>query len=105
MNIKEVSKAVQAIRLAGNEDGIISIRGNEVHLNNETFESALAEYRMKPIIANRDSEDLPHEVAFIHDNIVYYSLYTLERMEEKIGGIPNSRKLNGSWESSGFNFK
>ncbi|NMW17244.1 hypothetical protein HKK71_28585, partial [Bacillus paranthracis] len=33
MNIKEVSKAVQAIRLAGNEDGIISIRGNEVHLN------------------------------------------------------------------------
>ncbi|PGW24574.1 hypothetical protein COD95_09450 [Bacillus thuringiensis] len=105
MNIKEVSKAVQAIRLADNEDDIISIRGNEVHLNNETFESALAEYRMKPIIANRDSEDLPHEVGFIHDNIVYYSLYTLERIEEKIGGIPNSRKLNGSRESSGFSFK
>ncbi|WP_257141457.1 hypothetical protein [Bacillus toyonensis] len=70
MNIKEVSKAVQAIRLAENEDGIISIRGKEVHLSNETFESALAEYRIKPIIANRESEEFPHEVAFIHANIV-----------------------------------
>ncbi|PGA92159.1 hypothetical protein [Bacillus toyonensis] len=96
MNIKEVSKAVQAIRLAGNEDGIISIRGNEVHLNNETFESVIAEYRMKPIIANRDSEDHPYEVSFISENAIYYSIYTSERMEEKIGGIPNSRKLNGS---------
>lgn len=105
MNIKEVSKAVQAIRLAGNEDGIISIRGNEVHLNNETFELTLAEHRMKPIIAKRESEEYPYEVAFIHDNIVYYSIYTSERMEEKIAGIPNSRKLNGSRESSGFTCK
>ena len=105
MNIKEVSKAVQAIRLAGNEDGIISIRGNEVLLNNETFESVLDEYRMKPIIANRESEEYPYEVAFISDNVVYYSIYTSERMEEKIAGIPNSRKLNGSRESAGFSCK
>ncbi|MGR2746509.1 hypothetical protein [Bacillus sp. N6] len=105
MNIKEVSKAVQAIRLAGNEDGIISIRGKEVHLSNETFESILAEYRIKPIIAKRESEELPYEVAFISENVVYYSIYTSERMEEKIGGIPNSRKLNGSRESSGFSCK
>ncbi|MGG0360370.1 hypothetical protein ABEY57_13355 [Bacillus tropicus] len=105
MNIKEVSKAVQAIRLAGNEDGIISIRGKEVHLSNEVFESVLPEYRNKPIIANRESEEYPYELSFISDNVIYYSIYTYERMEEKFGGIPNSRKLNGSRESSGFSFK
>lgn len=105
MDIKEVNRAVQAIRLAGNEDGLISIRGNEVLLNNETFESVLDEYRMKPIIAKRESKEYPYEVAFISENVVYYSIYTSERMEEKIAGIPNSRKLNGSWESSGFSCK
>lgn len=105
MNIKEVSKAVQALRLAGNEDGIISIRGKEVHLSNEVFESVLPEYRNKPIIAKRESEEYPYELAFISDNVIYYSIYTYERMEEKFGGIPNSRKLNGSRESSGFSFK
>ncbi|PGT52309.1 hypothetical protein COD86_28465 [Bacillus cereus] len=105
MSIKEVAKAVQAIRLAGNEDGSISIRGKEVHLSNEAFESVLPEYRIKPIIAKRESTDFPYELAFISDNVTYYSLYTLERMEEKIGGIPNSRKLNGSRESSGFSSK
>lgn len=105
MDIKVLSKAVQAIRLAGNEDGIISIRGNEVHLNNETFESVLGENRFKPIIANRESKELPYEVAFISENVIYYSHYTLERMGEKIEGIPNNRKLNGSRESSGFSCK
>ncbi|MGG0219246.1 hypothetical protein ABEZ32_24290 [Bacillus mycoides] len=105
MNIKEVSKAVQAIRSAGNEDDIISIRDNEVHLSNELFESVLAEYRIKPIIANRESNNYPYEVSFINENVIYYSLYTSERMEEKIGGIPNSRKLNGNRESSGFSCK
>ncbi|TKH82028.1 hypothetical protein FC686_04505 [Bacillus cereus] len=105
MNIKEVSKAVQALRLAGNEKGLISVRGNEVLLNNETFESVLDEYRMKPIIAKRESEEYPYELAFISDDVIYYSIYTYERMEEKFGGIPNSRKLNGSRESSGFSFK
>ncbi|MED2185355.1 hypothetical protein [Bacillus wiedmannii] len=105
MNIKEVSKAVQAIRLAGNEDGIISIRGKEVLLNNETFESVLPEYRIKPIIANRESEEYPYELSFISDNVIYYSIYTSERMEEKFGGIPNIRKLNGSRESAGFSCK
>ncbi len=105
MNIKEVSKAVQALRLAGNEKGLISVRGNEVLLNNETFESVLDEYRMKPIIAKRESEEYPYELAFISDDVIYYSIYTYERMEEKFGGIPNSRKLNGSRESSGFSCK
>lgn len=105
MNIKEVSRAVQALRLAGNEKGLISVRGNEVLLNNETFESVLDEYRMKPIIAKRESEEYPYELAFISDDVIYYSIYTYERMEGKFGGIPNSRKLNGSWESSGFSFK
>ncbi|WP_144608526.1 hypothetical protein [Bacillus cereus] len=105
MNIKEVSKAVQALRLAGNEKGLISVRGNEVLLNNETFESVLDEYRMKPIIAKRESEEYPYELALISDDVIYYSIYTYERMEEKFGGIPNSRKLNGSRESSGFSFK
>lgn len=105
MNIKEVSKAVKAIRLAGNEDGIISIRGNEVHLSNEVFESVLAECRMKPIIAKRESKELPYEVAFISENVIYYSHYTSERLVEKIEGIPNSRKLNGGRESSGFSCK
>ncbi|KXY76048.1 hypothetical protein AT270_03205 [Bacillus cereus] len=105
MNIKEVSKAVQAIRLAGNEDGIISIRGKEVLLNNETFESVLDENRIKPNIINRESEEYPYELSFISDNLIYYSIYTSERMEEKFGGIPNIRKLNGSRESSGFNCK
>ena len=100
MNIKEVSKAVQAIREGRNEDGIISIRGNEVRLSNEAFETILGENRIKPIIASRESEEVPYEVAFISENVVYYSLYTLERMEEKIGGIPNSRKLNGTWKLS-----
>lgn len=103
MNIKEVSKAVQAIRSAGNESGIISIRGKEVHLSNELFELVLPEYRIKPIIAKRESKELPYELAFISDNVIYYSLYTSERMEEKFGGIHNSTKLNGSRESSGFN--
>lgn len=105
MNIKEVSKAVQALRLAGNEKGLISVRGNEVLLNNETFESVLDEYRMKPIIAKRESEEYPYELAFISDDVIYYSIYTYERKEEKFGGIPNSRKLNGSRESSGFSCK
>lgn len=102
MNIKEVSRAVQAIRSSGNEEGLISIRGNEVLLNNETFESVLDENGIKPNIINRKSEEFPYEVSFISDNVVYYSIYTSERMEEKIAGIPNSRKLNGSRESSGF---
>lgn len=105
MNIKEVSKAVQAIRLAGNEKGLISIRGNEVCLNNETFESVLGENRIKPNIINRDSEEYPYEVSFISDDVIYWSLYTSERMGEKIEGIPNSRELNGSREPSGFSFK
>lgn len=58
------------------------------------------ENKVKPIIASRESEEVPYEVAFISENVVYYSLYTLERMEEKIGGIPNSRKLNGTWKLS-----
>lgn len=89
MNIKEVSKAVQAIRLAGNEDGIISIRGKEVHLSNEVFESVLPEYRNKPIIANRESEELPYELSFISDNVIYYSIYTAERMKSKFWGLTN----------------
>ncbi|PGK10572.1 hypothetical protein CN895_23270 [Bacillus cereus] len=105
MDIKVLSKAVQAIRLAGNEEGIISIRGKEVHLSNEVFESVLPEYRNKPIIAKRESEEYPYELAFISDNVIYYSIYTYERMEEKFGGIPNSRKLNGSRESSEFSCK
>ncbi|PER27225.1 hypothetical protein CN485_20240 [Bacillus cereus] len=100
MNIKEVSKAVQAIREGRNEDGIISIHGNEVRLSNEVFEAILGENRIRPIIASRESEEVPYEVAFISENVVYYSLYTLERMEEKIGGIQNSRKLNGIWKLS-----
>lgn len=100
MSIKEVAKAVQAIREARNEHGILSVRGNEVHLSNEVLESLLDESKVKPIIASRESKDFPYEVAFISDNVIYYSLYTLERMEEKIGGIPNSRKLNGSRKSS-----
>lgn len=100
MDIQEISRAVQAIRAEENENGILSIRGNEVHLSNETFEWVLGENKVKPIIASRESEEVPYEVAFISDNVVYYSLYTLERMEEKIGGIPNSRKLNGTWKLS-----
>ena len=105
MNIKEVSKAVQALRLAGNEEGLISVRGNEVLLNNETFESVLGENRIKPNIINRESEEYPYEVSFISDDVIYYSIYTSERMEEKIEGIHNSRKLNGNRESSGFSCK
>ncbi|HEB4955536.1 TPA: hypothetical protein R0D49_005247 [Bacillus cereus] len=89
MNIKEVSKAVQALRLAGNEKGLISVRGNEVLLNNETFESVLDEYRMKPIIAKRESEEYPYELAFISDNVIYYSIYTSERMKNKFWGMTN----------------
>lgn len=100
MSIKEVVKAVQAIRLARNEHGILSVRGNEVHLSNETFESLLCESRIKPLIMQRESDDFPYEVSFISDNVIYYSLYTSERMAEKIGGIPNSRKLNGNRKSS-----
>ncbi|MDM8365816.1 hypothetical protein ACS4JF_28345 [Bacillus thuringiensis] len=100
MDIQEISRAVQAIRAEENENGILSIRGNEVHLSNETFEWVLGENKVKPIIASRESEEVPYEVAFISENVVYYSLYTLERMEEKIGGIPNSRKLNGTWKLS-----
>ncbi|WP_420974094.1 hypothetical protein [Bacillus thuringiensis] len=100
MDIQEVSRAVQAIRAEENENGILSIRGNVVHLSNETFEWVLGENKVKPIIASRESEEVPYEVAFISENVVYYSLYTLERMEEKIGGIPNSRKLNGTWKLS-----
>lgn len=102
MNIKEVSKAVQAIRSAGNEDGIISIRGNEVHLTNEVLESLLDESKIKPLILKRESKDYPYEVSFISNNVTYYSLYTQERQEEKIGGIPNGRKFNGNREPSGL---
>ncbi|PFW97677.1 hypothetical protein [Bacillus pseudomycoides] len=100
MSFKEVSKAVQAIREARKEHGILSVRGNEVHLSNEVFESLLCESRVKPIIASRESKDFPYEVAFINENVIYYSLYTSERMEEKIKGIPNGRKLHVNWQSS-----
>lgn len=100
MNMKEVTKAVQAIREARNEHGILSVRGNEVHLSNEVLESLLDDSKIKPLIFQRESKDFPYEVSFISDNVIYYSLYTLERMEEKIGGIPNSRKLNDSRKSS-----
>ncbi|OUB48228.1 hypothetical protein [Bacillus thuringiensis] len=100
MDIQEVSRAVQAIRAEENENGILSIRGNEVHLSNETFEWVLNENSMKPNILSRESEELPYEVSFINDNVIYYSLYTSERMKEKLGGIPHIRKYNGSRESS-----
>ncbi|HEQ3529119.1 TPA: hypothetical protein VGS93_005684 [Bacillus cereus] len=87
MDIQEVSRAVQALRLAGNEEGLISVRGNEVLLNNETFESVLGENRIKPNIIKRESEEYPYEVAFISDNVVYYSIYTSERMKNKLGGF------------------
>lgn len=105
MSINEVCKAVQAIREARKEYGILSVRGKEVHLTNEVLESLLPESRAKPIIAKRKSKDFPYEVAFIKDNVIYYSLYTLERMEEKIEGIPNSRKLNDNRESTQFSNK
>lgn len=100
MSMKEVTEAVRAIREAKNEHGIISVRGNEIHLNNEVLESLLDESKIKPLISNRESKHYPYEVSFINDNVIYYSLYTSERMEEKIGGIPNSRKLNDCRESS-----
>ncbi|MCQ6306871.1 MULTISPECIES: hypothetical protein [Bacillus cereus group] len=87
MDIQEVSRAVQAIRAEENENGILSIRGNEVHLSNETFEWVLGENKVKPIIASRESEEYPYEVAFISDNVVYYSIYTSERMKNKLGGF------------------
>ncbi|MEI4679783.1 hypothetical protein WAG13_31335 [Bacillus cereus] len=87
MDIQEVSRAVQAIRAEENENGILSIRGNEVHLSNETFEWVLGENKVKPIIASRESEEYPYEVGFISDNVVYYSIYTSERMKNKLGGF------------------
>lgn len=45
MDIQEISRAVQAIRAEENENGILSIRGNEVHLSNETFEWVLGKIR------------------------------------------------------------
>ncbi|MBF7147064.1 hypothetical protein [Bacillus toyonensis] len=102
MSIKEVAKAVQAIRKSINEHGILSVRGNEVHLSNEVLESLLDESKVKPLILKRGSKDFPYEVSFISNNETYYSLYTSERMEEKIGGIPNGRKFNGNREPSGF---
>lgn len=87
MDIQEISRAVQAIRAEENENGILSIRGNEVHLSNETFEWVLGENKVKPIIESRESEEYPYEVAFISDNVVYYSIYTSERMKNKLGGF------------------
>ncbi|OQR57420.1 hypothetical protein [Bacillus sp. CDB3] len=86
MNIKEVSKAVQAIREAKNEHGIISVRGREVHLTHEVFEPLLFESKTKPLITPRESKDYPYEVSFINENVIYYSLYDSERMKNKIGG-------------------
>lgn len=102
MSIKEVSKAVQVIREARNEHGIISVRGKEVHLSNEVLESLLDESKVKPLILKRESKDYPYEVSFISDHVIYFSLYTQERMEKKIGGIPNGRKFNGNREPSGL---
>ncbi|MGH0943814.1 hypothetical protein ACQVTS_21545 [Bacillus mycoides] len=102
MDIQEVSRAVQAIGAEENEHGIISIRGNEVHLSNEVLESLLDESKIKPLILKRESKDYPYEVSFISNNVTYYSLYTQERMEEKIRGIPNGRKFNGNREPSGL---
>lgn len=52
-------------------------------MSNETFEWALGENKVKPIIASRESEEYPYEVAFISDDVIYYSIYTYERMQEK----------------------
>lgn len=100
MRIKEVVKAVQAMREARNEHGILSVRGNEVHITNDFFESLLDDSGITPLIIQRESADYPYEVSFISDNVIYYSLYAPGRMEEKIGGIPNSRKLNVNRELS-----
>ncbi|PDY76977.1 hypothetical protein [Bacillus cereus] len=86
MSINEVAKGVQAIRLAEKEHGILSVRGREVHLTHEVFESLLFESKTKPLITPRDSKDYPYEVSFINENVIYFSLYTLERMKNKIGG-------------------
>ncbi|WP_242136680.1 hypothetical protein [Bacillus cereus group sp. BfR-BA-01360] len=102
MDIKEVAKAVQAIREAQNEHGIIRVDGKEVHLKNEVLESLLDESQIKPLILKRESKYYPYEVSFINDHVTYFSLYTQERMEEKIGGIPNARKFNGNREPSGL---
>ena len=45
------------------------------------------ENKVKPIIASRESEEYPYEVAFISDDVIYYSIYTYERMQEKFGGF------------------
>ncbi|KAA0762973.1 hypothetical protein [Bacillus sp. SH5-2] len=86
MGIKEVSKAVQAIREARNEHGIISVRGKEVHLSNEVLESLLDESKVKPLILKRESKDYPYEVSFISEHVIYFSLYTSERLKTKLGG-------------------
>ncbi|MDR4442620.1 hypothetical protein FO512_32800 [Bacillus cereus] len=74
------------MREARNEHGIISVRGKEVHLSNEVFESLLDEPKVKPLILKRESKDYPYEVSFISDHVIYFSLYTSERLKIKFGG-------------------
>ncbi|AZR79279.1 hypothetical protein [Bacillus thuringiensis] len=86
MSIKEVAKAVQVIREAQNEHGIIRIDGKEVHLKNAVLESLLDESQTKPLILKRESKYYPYEVSFINDHVTYFSLYTLEKLKTKLGG-------------------
>ncbi|PEA80790.1 hypothetical protein [Bacillus pseudomycoides] len=86
MNMETIDACVQAVRYAYNQ-GIISVRENQVHLTQPVFEELLLEVGAKPTIVSRASKYYPFEVSFIHMDITYYSLYSAEEMTNKIGGF------------------
>ncbi|WP_459499996.1 hypothetical protein [Bacillus sp. C1] len=86
MDLKTVTETVQAIRLA-QDNGILSVRNNQVHVTRKVFEYLLQEVGTQPMIVSRVSKDYPFEVSFDNNGFTYYSLYGAQEMKNKFGGF------------------
>ncbi|MGG0258445.1 hypothetical protein ABEY48_15170 [Bacillus mycoides] len=85
MNIKEVSKAVQAFRSA-RDNGILDIYSdNKIQVSDTLFEKLLNE---KGILEVKETGYLqyPVKVEFKTNEFTYFSLYTTKGFENTFGG-------------------
>ncbi|UAT29543.1 hypothetical protein K7T73_13135 [Bacillus badius] len=85
MDIQTIDAHAKSVMLAY-KSGILSIHGNRVHLLGRIFDELLTETGSQFKVVDRDSEDYPFEVSFIHNGITYYAIYSLEEIKNKFGG-------------------
>lgn len=89
MGIKTIEECVQAVRIA-NENGVLSVCDNKIHLTNQAFEELLLEVDCKFKVVKHVLVKYPFEVSFVNNDLIYMSLYSEQEFKnKKFGGISN----------------